>query len=543
MALSVRTRVLIITGILLAVAVTVLTLAQSGRSHSAAIDQLVDKARAICLTAESVRDSMETKWAKGVFTTDALKTWAGQPDGLPKIMETVPIVASMNAVSAKAEQAGFTFRVPKNQPRNPANKPDTVEAAVLARLEAGSPEEVVVDEKAGSVRYFRPVRLTDTCLLCHGDPKNPAHNIWGTTDGNDITGGPMENWKSGEVHGAFAITMPLAPTEARIASDGRLSAGIAVVAVIVAVGLLSLLLGRWLERPLVLVSEALSNRSDQIAGASSQVSDTAQNLAQGASRQAGSLEETSTALQGLSASTRQTADHAKQADALARETQQASTAGEAGARQVAGEVQRQIASLGEAIAAIRSATERTAAVVETIDEIAFQTNLLALNAAVEAARAGEAGAGFAVVADEVRALAQRSAEEVKSSSALMQEAQASTARVQEVSAALQEYLQRAVDRDVIAAFQTVVASSSRVTALMSEVAAAADEQARSLGQVNAAVADIDGVTQANAAAAEQAAAASEQLTAQAAELRDSVSDLVVLIQGGNNPKSVQERRS
>jgi methyl-accepting chemotaxis protein len=78
---------------------------------------------------------------------------------------------------------------------------------------------------------------------------------------------------------------------------------------------------------------------------------------------------------------------------------------------------------------------------------------------------------------------------------------------------------------------------------MSEVAAAADEQARSLGQVNAAVADIDGVTQANAAAAEQAAAASEQLTAQAAELRDTVSSLVVLIQGGNHPQSVQERHS
>ncbi|HAT09950.1 MAG TPA: hypothetical protein DCS97_05015 [Planctomycetes bacterium] len=293
------------------------------------------------------------------------------------------------------------------------------------------------------------------------------------------------------------------------------------------------LLARRLSAPVNLAAGKLVAAADQIGSASGQVSSSAQTLAQGASQQASSLEETSAALEELAAGTRQNADHARQADALAKEAQHASAQGEDEARKVASEVTRQMAVLSEAVKAIRSATDRTATVVETIDEIAFQTNLLALNAAVEAARAGEAGAGFAVVADEVRALAQRSAEEVKSSNALMQEAKAATERVQQSTVQIDGYLAKAVGQDVVKAFQGVVSASGRVTQLMAEVAAASDEQAKGIGQVNAAVADIDKVTQANAAAAEQSAAASEELTAQAGELRLLVSELEHVVHGGD----------
>ena len=62
---------------------------------------------------------------------------------------------------------------------------------------------------------------------------------------------------------------------------------------------------------------------------------------------------------------------------------------------------------------ISKASEETAMIIKTIDEIAFQTNLLSLSAAVEAARAGESGAGLAVVADKVRNLAMRAADAAK----------------------------------------------------------------------------------------------------------------------------------
>ena len=77
--------------------------------------------------------------------------------------------------------------------------------------------------------------------------------------------------------------------------------------------------------------------------------------------------------------TRTNADNAHQADALMGET-----------TKIVDHANQFMGGLTQSMREVSVASEETAKIIKTIDEIAFQTNLLALNAAVEAARAGEA---------------------------------------------------------------------------------------------------------------------------------------------------------
>lgn len=262
---------------------------------------------------------------------------------------------------------------------------------------------------------------------------------------------------------------------------------------------------RSISKALERAISGLNNSTEQVASASGELSASSQSLADGASIQAASLEETSSSLEELSSMTKQNADHAGHADSLMKES-----------RQLVDTATVFMSDLNQSMGDIARASEETSNIINTIDEIAFQTNLLALNAAVEAARAGQSGAGFAVVADEVRNLAMRAAEAAKSTSALIA---GTTDQIDQGG----ELVAQATE-----AFNDVVDNATKVAGLVGEIAAASAEQANGIEQLNKAVAQMDGVTQANAAKSEQAASASQQLYAQADQMKAIVLDLVNL---------------
>jgi methyl-accepting chemotaxis protein len=282
-----------------------------------------------------------------------------------------------------------------------------------------------------------------------------------------------------------------------------------LIAVIVGVVLalaLGLLITWSITKVITRIVAALGKGSEQVASASSQVSSSSQSLAQGSSEQAAALEETTSSLQEMSSMTRANAENARQADVLMGETARV--------------VEMANSSMGELTRSMRevsAASEETAKIIKTIDEIAFQTNLLALNAAVEAARAGEAGAGFAVVADEVRNLAMRAAEAARNTANLIE---GTVYKVKEGS----EVVERTAE-----AFTKVAEGTSKVKELVAEIAAASNEQASGVDQINRAVEEMNGVTQQVATNAEESASASQELNAQSEQMKGVVGELVALV--------------
>jgi methyl-accepting chemotaxis protein len=261
------------------------------------------------------------------------------------------------------------------------------------------------------------------------------------------------------------------------------------------------------------ITSSLADGANQVASASIQVSSSGQRLAEGASQQAASIEETSSSLEEMSSMTKHNADNSKQANQLMNLTKETVSRASLSMEQLT-------TSMNE----ITRASEETSKIIKTIDDIAFQTNLLALNAAVEAARAGEAGAGFAVVADEVRNLAMRSAEAAKNTANLIE---GTVKKVKDGSELLVK-----TDKE----FRELATSVEKSGELVGEISSASHEQAQGIEQVNKAVCEMDKVVQQNAANAEESASASEEMSAQAQQMKDSVSDLIVLV-GGKTERS------
>ena len=297
-----------------------------------------------------------------------------------------------------------------------------------------------------------------------------------------------------------SITTPLARAVviARTVADGDLSSTIEIDARNETGQLLAAL--RDMNEGLLKIVSQVRSGTAAIASASSQIAAGNADLSSRTEQQAGSLEETVSAMDALTSTVRQNADNAKQANQLATSASDIAVAG--------GNVVREVVAT---MNSINESSKKIVDIISVIDGIAFQTNILALNAAVEAARAGEQGRGFAVVAQEVRTLAQRSASAAKEIKTLIGDS------VDKVGSGTVLVEQAGVT------MTDMVASVKRVTDIVGEISSASREQSNGLEEVNQAIGQMDKATQQNAALVEEAASAASSMQQQTALLAQLVS--------------------
>ena len=243
----------------------------------------------------------------------------------------------------------------------------------------------------------------------------------------------------------------------------------------------------------------ISSIAEQVTHNAKEVESASKSLADGATEQAGVIQE-------LNATIDTVVDLAVD---TASETKNASERVKASANKANEEKEKMNVLLTE-MEHITEISKEIGNIITDIEDIASQTNLLALNASIEAARAGEAGKGFAVVADQIGKLAADSANSAVNTRELIDKTLVEIQKGNEITITTAE------------AFNQIISDMNSFAEMAQNTMEKANTQAESLEQIGQGIEQLSGVVQGTAASSEENTAISINLAEGADKMNERV---------------------
>lgn len=486
----------------------------------------------------------------------ATRAWFSQnidtlvPDHNFKSLDQVPVVVAWKVAKQYAAKAGMEFKAPSLTPRDPLDQPDEFERRALLKFQA-DPElkeysERVTDSGRQYMRYAQPVRLTQDCLVCHGDPAGSK----------DPFGFTKEGMKAGDLRGAFSVKAPVDVLLANASSNSKVLFLTSLLSFLAGIGVLLFIVRKFITNPLHRLIKMIRNIAEgegdvtqrlEAAGAFGddelgQVSrffnmfmDKLQEILRGVSYHTHKLTTASELLlevsQQITVTSGETAAQSDSASQVTRDVSQNLQSLATGAGEMTATIQSIAANTSEAAKVAGSAVGVAEAanttvtklgqssteigeVIKVITAIAEQTNLLALNATIEAARAGEAGKGFAVVASEVKELAKQTAKATEDISgkiiAIQGDTKGAVAAIGTVSGIIDQINQ--ISATIAAAVEEQSATTNEMTRNTGDAANGAGNISVNIGGVAKAAAATLSRAQASQKAAEELMSIATQLS-------------------------------
>ncbi|MEM9274817.1 MAG: methyl-accepting chemotaxis protein [Cyanobacteria bacterium P01_F01_bin.143] len=280
----------------------------------------------------------------------------------------------------------------------------------------------------------------------------------------------------------------------------------------------------WINRRII---NTLNIVTSNLGSSSAQIATTTSQQEQAMTEQATSVNETTTTIEELGATSRQTAEQAMSSTSGAQQAIELTEKGNQSVSQtIAGiqELQDQVTAIADQIIRLSEQTGQIGMVSDLVAGVAKKTNMLALNAAVEAARAGEQGKGFAVVAGEIRKLADQSKKSASKINTLVEDIQSSINSTVMVTDQGQKVAVQGLKlaEETSSSFNSIAESVNNVFLNSQQITMSAKQQAVAVQQVVSAMNAINLGSQETVSGISQIKAATGDLKNNAAALEATI---------------------